>query len=408
MFLTAGKKWLNFALFSFWIVSLLGLLIRYKIAFPFPFFTHKNLLHAHSHFAFSAWVTQALMILIAGEITKENQTISFTKFIPVFRFNGFLAFGMLFSFLYQGYGPISIVFSTLSIAISFWFAFLVWQSVKSVSLKENTWLNWLLAANFFNILSTAGTLFLAFSMATKAMNPSSYLASVYWYLHFQYNGWFTFAILGLLAKFLLHKGIPSNSINLAFKLFFFSCFFTYFLSVSWFFQAVWVYWLSGLSAFLQLAAWLIILLAIRSCSFQIGFPSVWPKRLLLLSLMAFSFKFVLQLGLSFPFLSQLAFGSRPIVIGYLHLVFLACVSLFLLAYFYRFNEKSISTIGLVLFLIGLIFNELVLAFQGLAGIFYWYFPYANPMLVFCSFLMALGLGLQVWKVYSLDRQRSAW
>lgn len=408
MFLTAGKKWLNFALFSFWIVSLLGLLIRYKIAFPFPFFTHKNLLHAHSHFAFSAWVSQAIMVIMTIQITKVTGRSYFSKFIPVFKMNSFLSFGMLFSFLYQGYGIVSIVFSSLSICISFWFAFLVWQQRKYILISDSSWWNWFIAANFFNIISSAGTFFLAYSMATKTMNPTTYLASVYWYLHFQYNGWFSFAILGLLSMFLQDKGVPAKSSFQVFVLFFISCFFTYFMSVSWFFHENWVYWMSGIAAILQLVGWIVLLIQLKKYSFRIGFPSGWPQLLFLLSVIAFSLKFLLQLGLSFPNISQLVFGSRPIVIAYLHLVFLACMSLFLLACFYRANQKAISKIGVFVFVIGLVFNEIVLAFQGLSGIFYWYFSLANPLLVLCSFLMALGLGLQVWKIFNQDRKTSTW
>ena len=49
---------------------------------------------------------------------------------------------------------------------------------------------------------------------------------------------------------------------------------------------------------------------------------------------ALSIKFLLQLGSTIPAISQLAFGFRPIVIAYLHLVLLAIITLFLLFYIY--------------------------------------------------------------------------
>lgn len=57
------KKWLGWGLFNLAIVAFYGVTMRYKIAFDFPFFDQKNLLHAHSHFAFSGWISQ---ILYAG------------------------------------------------------------------------------------------------------------------------------------------------------------------------------------------------------------------------------------------------------------------------------------------------------------------------------------------------------
>ena len=43
------------------IVALLGVIMRYKILYPLPFVDQKKFLHAHSHFAFSGWVTLALI-----------------------------------------------------------------------------------------------------------------------------------------------------------------------------------------------------------------------------------------------------------------------------------------------------------------------------------------------------------
>ena len=56
-----------------------------------------------------------------------------------------------------------------------------------------------------------------------------------------------------------------------------------------------------------------------------------PARIILtLSFLALTIKFMLQSGSVIPSLSTLAFGFRPIVIGYLHLVLLGFTTLFLL------------------------------------------------------------------------------
>ncbi|HRN44574.1 MAG TPA: hypothetical protein PLH20_07300, partial [Flavobacterium sp.] len=47
--------WLKFSLLNLCLVAALGVLMRYKIGFEFPFFNQKNILHSHSHFAFSGW-----------------------------------------------------------------------------------------------------------------------------------------------------------------------------------------------------------------------------------------------------------------------------------------------------------------------------------------------------------------
>ncbi|MDR2272533.1 MAG: hypothetical protein LBF27_16620, partial [Sphingobacterium sp.] len=55
------RKWIVITLFNLLIVGVFGLIMRLKFLFPIPWIDQKNLMHAHSHFAFSAWVSQALM-----------------------------------------------------------------------------------------------------------------------------------------------------------------------------------------------------------------------------------------------------------------------------------------------------------------------------------------------------------
>ncbi len=52
------RRWLQISFLNLLIVSLLGVTLRYKIAFSFPYLDQKHLLHGHSHFAFAGWVTQ--------------------------------------------------------------------------------------------------------------------------------------------------------------------------------------------------------------------------------------------------------------------------------------------------------------------------------------------------------------
>jgi hypothetical protein len=65
-------------------------------------------------------------------------------------------------------------------------------------------------------------------MATKNIHQNEYLASIYYYLHFQYNGWFFFACMGLLFDFLQLKKSENAFFKRTFKLFFvilYSCLF---------------------------------------------------------------------------------------------------------------------------------------------------------------------------------------
>ena len=63
--------WLKFSLINLLIVALLGLLMRYKIGFEFPFLDQKHLQHSHSHFAFSGWISHTLLVLMILYLEKK-------------------------------------------------------------------------------------------------------------------------------------------------------------------------------------------------------------------------------------------------------------------------------------------------------------------------------------------------
>src|SRR5690606_29499317 len=77
-------------------------------------------------------------------------------------------------------------------------------------------------------------------------------------------------------------------------------------------------------------------------------------------------------GLSvIPALSTLSYSFRPIVIGYLHLVLLAVISLFIVGYSYTGGLLHINRLTIratVVFAAGVIGNELLLMVQGTGGL----------------------------------------
>lgn len=116
--------------------------------------------------------------------------------------------------------------------------------------------------------------------------------------------------------------------------------------------------------------------------------------LLLLSFIALSIKIFLQSGSVIPSMSTLAFGFRPIIIGYLHLVLLGVISLFILGYV--FTEKLLLTnkimmAGVYIFTAGIILNEIILMVQGTSAMFYVPVPNINEMLLSVTIIMFTGL-----------------
>ena len=386
-------RWLKLSFINLLLVSLIGVILRYKIAFSFPFIDQKHLLHGHSHFAFSGWITHTLMVLLVNHLSIHKGDEIFHKYRFLLYANLFTAYGMLISFAIQGYGLWSISFSTLSIFTSYAFTIVYWKDLNSIHTNNVSRL-WFKAALFFNVISSLGVFSLAFMMATKMVHQSWYLATVYFFLHFQYNGWFFFACMGLLISRIEHiVSIHKQLINI-FWLFCTACIPAYLLSTLWLPILPVIYWIVLLAAFAQVGGWIsLINLFVRNKStFTNSFPPA-GRWLLLLSAITLNIKLLLQLGSTIPSLSQLAFGFRPIVIGYLHLVLLGVITLFILGsmfsedYFY--THKRFVT-GVFIFAGAVILNEILLMVQGVAAITYTAIPFINEMLLAAASLLFTG------------------
>ena len=174
-------RWIRISIINFTLLAFLGCILRYKIAFSLPFIDQKHLLHAHSHFAFAGWVSQILMCLLLYAIDKGTLAwnIKIKKFEKLLLLNLFTAYGMLISFTIQGYAFYSIVFSTASIFISYWFAYSVYPLIKESKIHPITQ-KYFLTALFFNIISSIGPFLLAFMMVKHSLNQDYLRAAVFY------------------------------------------------------------------------------------------------------------------------------------------------------------------------------------------------------------------------------------
>jgi hypothetical protein len=390
------KFWLKISLLNLCIVAVLGVLMRYKIGFEFPYFDQKNLQHSHSHFAFAGWISHTLMVLMVYFIQTKMTDFKGNRYKNIIIANLICSYGMLVSFIIEGYGLVSIVFSTASIIVSYVFAY---KFIKDLKLLDSDLLakSWFKAALFFNIISSLGTFYLAYMMASKNFVQDLYLSSVYYYLHFQYNGWFFFACMGLSFGFLNLRKSEHFFYETSFKLFAIACVPAYFLSTLWLDLPLWLYGITVIAAIIQVFTWfklLAILLKTRRNVLENYAPLL--RYILLFVSFALSIKLLLQLGSTVPVISQLAFGFRPIVIAYLHLILLAIITLFILFYIYAnrliFINRKIKY-GILLFSIGVLLNEIILAIQGFASLSYIVIPYVNQILFAVAVILFIGIVL---------------
>jgi hypothetical protein len=239
-----------------------------------------------------------------------------------------------------------------------------------------------------------GIFSLAYMMFTAGIHQNEYLATTYYFLHFQYNGWFFFACMGLFVDFINQSGPIQLKI---YRLFLASCIPAYLLSVLWIKMPEWVYVIIVVSALLQVYAWALQLAwLIRSKPDQIGSQPFILRYMLVFVGIALTIKLLLQLGSTIPEISKLAFGFRPVVIAYLHLVLLAVITLFLLFYIFSkrmFVPTKSALFWLLIFSIGVLLNEVVLAVQGIAAFTYTVVPYVNELLFGVAVILLTGIGM---------------
>lgn len=400
------RRWLTVSFFNLLLVAFIGVILRYKIAFYLPWVQQKFLLHSHSHFAFAGWVTQTFMVLFVHYLGLQSGGAVYKRYRWLLYANLIAAYGMLVSFILQGYALFSVSFSTLSIFVSYIFAACFWKDLNKIKERKVSHL-WFKAALVFSVISSIGAFGLAYMMANKIASQNWYLAAIYFFLHFQYNGWFFFAGMGLLVTKLEVIGEAAKNLTLAFLLFCLACLPAYFLSVLWLPIPMIVYSLIVAAVIAQLAGWLVMLkIFITNKLFISQQFSKQGRLLLLLSAIAFSIKLVLQSGSLHPALSQLSYGFRPIIIGYLHLVLLAVTSIFILGYIVSFYliplTKKLMT-GIFIFVAGIIINEVLLMVQGVAALNYNSIPHINILLLTAAIILLSGISILFISSYKASR-----
>ncbi len=386
--------WMKFALVNFCIVAVLGVIMRYKILFSLPWLDQKHLQDAHSHFAFYGWITTAIYILLTDYLRKTMPNVAMKKYRALIIVNVVSAFAMLATFIYGGYFWASIAASTAALLCSFVFAGVFYKDTAGLRDASKIWFR---SALFFAVISSLGVFNLAYMKMTGTVSQSMYLASEYYFLHFQYNGFFIFSCIGLLLFSMKEAGaiLTKKENNILFFLMFFGCLVGFGLSVLWMEMPAWVFASIIITTVGQTVGAVMLYRYVRKHWTNLVVKwSPMHRFVLMYAGFAFAVKTLLQLGSNVPAISQFAFGFRNVVIAYLHLVLLMCIATFLVNQILatnRFKVTSAVLTGLKLLLLGIFLNELILGLMGVFSIKYVAVPYANHGLLTVSVLMLVAL-----------------
>jgi len=360
------KKDVTTALFYLLLTAVLGATLRLFVVVDLPA-EYRFLVHTHSHIALLGWVYVALTTLL---YKLYLQPVNVTKrFRRIFWLTQVSIAGMLFTFPFQGYALFSIFFSTLFLVASYFFAALFFKKAASemrnrFSFKLAKW------AVVYMIISSIGLWALGGIMNTLGSTSVWYKLAIYFYLHFQYNGWFILGLMAVLFYFLEEHNftLEGGKHRLWLRLFNSSVILTFFLSTlfmepHWFF-----YILGGVGVLLQ--SWVLLLLFFwmypkwKSFSAQL---KTGVTGMLVFAGVLWGIKNDMQLLSALPYFAKIAFSNLDFVIGYLHLVFLGVVSVALLALLKQADLLKLSKWGYRGFIFAFLLTELLIFYKGTAA-----------------------------------------
>jgi hypothetical protein len=370
--MTNNKKsfWLTLALINLCLVAFLGFTLRSKILFPLHFLDYSSLLSAHSHFAFAGWAGLAFITFLIYDILPAtlSQKKIYQWILGSVEVSG-LGMGVLFPFC--GYNFLTIAFSSLYVVAVTAFVPLFIKDILNTQVNKTVKLL-SISALISLILSFLGTLGLTYIIVTRSGGSLLYRDSIYTFLHFQYNGFFTLSVFALFVNCISNKNnLPRSARLFAINLCL-SVIPALFLSLLWHNKTAF-YILAAVGCCFVLISLVSFYFFLKSTVGHTVFSLRMTKTFWTFSVVSFVLKMLLQVGTIFPQLGNAVYGDRPVIIGFLHLVFLGFITFFLLALliengYFTSNNKLIA-FPFIIFSAGIILNEFLLMLQGLGILF---------------------------------------
>lgn len=349
-------KQLKTAILFFGIAALLGTYLR---AFPLlpQWATYKFILQTHSHIALIGWVYLFLSGLIVERYTNYKSSRSY-KALYISAVISIL--GMMLSFPFQGYALWSIVFSTLFLVVSY---LLVYWVIKNKN--DLATLKWSFAfiksALYYLALSSIGPWALGLIMAIGGKETIWYQLSVYFYLHFQYNGWMLFGLFGLIYSIVEAKGIDVSHIKMkaVYRLLHIGVLLSFFVNVLWTHPPLYVHLLTALGGGLLLWSLWHPYRMIR----QLELKKIEQLLLIFIGFLL-SVKSIGLIALGIPSLSDQLHQQKDLIIAFIHMNFIGIVSLVLFWIAFRRTNFKLFNGAISLFIIGFLITELLLIIRS--------------------------------------------
>lgn len=352
------SKQLKTSLLFFGIAALLGSYLR---AFPLlpSWANYKFILHTHSHIALIGWV----YLFLSGLIVERYTNYLNSPFYKILYKTSIVSIiGMMLSFPIQGYALWSIVFSTLFLVVSYLLLYWILKSKNDFAIQSTSF-KFIKSGLYYLAISSIGPWALGLIMAVGGKETIWYQLSVYFYLHFQYNGWMLFGLFGLFYALLETENIncSSKSINRVYRLLHLGVILSFCANVLWTHPPLYMHFLTALGGIFLLWTLLHPYRIIRQ-----HLSLLQPIERFLLTIISglLILKSIGLISLGLPWLSDLLHQHKDLIIAYIHMNFIGVVSLSLLWFAYKRGYFGSIKKALVLFLTGFFVTEVLLLIRS--------------------------------------------
>jgi len=350
------------SLIAFVLAASLGLALRWAFVLDMPeWFNYRHIQHAHSHVALLGWLFGIFCLCIVHFFD-----LDFSKYAKLYWALQGTVIGMLLTFPIIGYASLSIVFSTAHIVLSYILVYKLWRDIGSFIMTDMPVL-FVKSSLFFLVLSTIGTWAIGPIMAIGKKGTALYYAAIQFYLHFQFNGWFIFAMIGIALAIMKKQDIAFNwlKLRLFYLLLVISTILTYALAITWSTPHISIFVVNSVGVILQLLALIGLLRLIFEKRKEIAKAfSSYIYMVFFIALLALSIKIIIQAIVVIPYMAEVSYTIRNFVIGFIHLLMLGCLSLFAFGSISKIIGRALSRLGTLIFIWGVVSSEILLFAQG--------------------------------------------
>ena len=390
-----AKRQFKIALYFFAAIALLGLILRLVPVMPLGV-TYANVLHAHSHTAFLGWLHGGFIAFISFIFLKDK--LQSRQFKNLYFFTIFNIAGIYISFLFQGYKFFSILFLSLFLIATYWFLIFFFKNKTEDKTYPATF-RFIRAGLWLQFLSSLSPWSLGAVIKFLGKKSVFYKFDIFYYLHFQYNGWFLFASIGLALYLLERRNItlPALKVNWLYRLMLIAVFFGYFSNTLWAKPGWFFNFLALIGGSAEIVAFFMLLLIFkRYYRYLYHTISDFSYKVLQLVLVTFMIKAVLQFMGSFPYYADLTYSIRGFIIGYLHLVMLGIFTPFLLVLADEFQFIRLKKTYFKLFYIAFFITESIIFMRA---VLWWFKIDADVVLLnWVLFIFTLFLAIGIWLI----------